>query len=156
MLDMSDYVGKCWEDYLSHRSPVMYVRCVFDEAKKRAKGKDLISKATKALVELSRKKSPDDFISLQELQQYAGITRTTSTGLWIWLKGPAAVVEKQPGVRAYRIRNEFYEAFQRLFDREVVKPARHCILELQGLGKEVWAGIDAQAYVDRERSAWAG
>jgi hypothetical protein len=30
------------------------------------------------------------------------------------------------------------------------------ILELQGLGKEIWAGIDAQEYVDHERASWNG
>ena len=30
------------------------------------------------------------------------------------------------------------------------------ILELQGLGKEIWHGIDAQEYVDRERASWNG
>jgi len=30
------------------------------------------------------------------------------------------------------------------------------ILELQGLGKEIWQGIDAQEYVDRERTSWNG
>jgi hypothetical protein len=34
--------------------------------------------------------------------------------------------------------------------------ARHSILELRGLGKEIWQGIDAQEYVDRERSSWNG
>jgi hypothetical protein len=33
---------------------------------------------------------------------------------------------------------------------------RRSILELQGLGKEIWQGIDAQEYVDRERAAWNG
>jgi hypothetical protein len=33
---------------------------------------------------------------------------------------------------------------------------RTSILELQGLGKEIWNGIDAQEYVDRERAAWNG
>lgn len=28
------------------------------------------------------------------------------------------------------------------------------ILELQGLGKELWAGIDAADHVERERAAW--
>ncbi|NER39230.1 MAG: hypothetical protein F6J93_35645 [Oscillatoria sp. SIO1A7] len=35
------------------------------------------------------------------------------------------------------------------------KPKRS-ILELEGLGKEVWEGIDAQEYVDRERGKWNG
>jgi hypothetical protein len=34
--------------------------------------------------------------------------------------------------------------------------ARTSILELQGLGKEIWAGVDAQEYVDRERASWNG
>lgn len=32
----------------------------------------------------------------------------------------------------------------------------HSILELQGLGKEIWQDIDAQKYVDRERASWDG
>lgn len=30
------------------------------------------------------------------------------------------------------------------------------ILELQGLGKDIWRAIDAQEYVDRERASWNG
>lgn len=30
------------------------------------------------------------------------------------------------------------------------------ILELQGLGKAIWQGVDAQEYVDRERAARNG
>jgi hypothetical protein len=30
------------------------------------------------------------------------------------------------------------------------------ILELQGLGKEIWREIDAQEYIDQERSSWNG
>lgn len=33
---------------------------------------------------------------------------------------------------------------------------QHSILELRGLGKEVWEGIDAQEYVNQERDAWGG
>jgi hypothetical protein len=33
---------------------------------------------------------------------------------------------------------------------------RTSILDLQGLGKEIWKGIDAQEYVDRERASWNG
>jgi hypothetical protein len=32
----------------------------------------------------------------------------------------------------------------------------HSFLELEGLGKEVWEGIDAQEYINRERDAWSG
>jgi hypothetical protein len=33
---------------------------------------------------------------------------------------------------------------------------RRSILELEGLGKEIWQGIDAQEYVNRERASWNG
>ena len=33
---------------------------------------------------------------------------------------------------------------------------KRSILELEGLGKEVWESIDAQQYVDRERDSWTG
>jgi hypothetical protein len=31
---------------------------------------------------------------------------------------------------------------------------RHSILEFEGLGKEIWEGIDVQAYIDQERDSW--
>lgn len=39
--------------------------------------------------------------------------------------------------------------------RMLVKPKRS-ILELEGLGKEVWHGLDAQEYVNQERASWNG
>lgn len=33
---------------------------------------------------------------------------------------------------------------------------RRSILELRGLGKEIWEGIDAQNYVEQERASWNG
>jgi hypothetical protein len=35
------------------------------------------------------------------------------------------------------------------------KPKRS-IMELEGLGKEIWQGIDAQEYVNQERDSWNG
>ena len=34
------------------------------------------------------------------------------------------------------------------------KKQKHNLIELQGLGAEVWKGIDAQEYVRRERESW--
>ncbi len=39
--------------------------------------------------------------------------------------------------------------------RVIPKP-QHSITELRGLGKEIWNGIDAQEYVDRERASGNG
>ena len=33
---------------------------------------------------------------------------------------------------------------------------RRSILELRGLGKEVWQGVDAAEYVRHERASWCG
>lgn len=33
---------------------------------------------------------------------------------------------------------------------------KHSVLELRGLGKEIWEGIDPQEYVDGERTSWGG
>lgn len=34
------------------------------------------------------------------------------------------------------------------------KDINHSIMELKGLGKGLWKGIDAQEYVDQERESW--
>ena len=33
-------------------------------------------------------------------------------------------------------------------------PGRRSLLDLEGLGAEVWGGLDAQAYVNHERDSW--
>ena len=40
--------------------------------------------------------------------------------------------------------------------RSKVKKKKCSILELEGLGKEIWESIDAQEYIDRERDSWTG
>jgi hypothetical protein len=40
--------------------------------------------------------------------------------------------------------------------RQDVGQKRRSILELQGLGKEVWQDIDPEEYIDRERDSWNG
>jgi hypothetical protein len=39
--------------------------------------------------------------------------------------------------------------------RVTPKPKRN-IMELEGLGKEIWQGIDAQEYENQERDSWNG
>lgn len=33
---------------------------------------------------------------------------------------------------------------------------RHSIMELRGLGKEIWEGIDTTEYIRNERASWNG
>ena len=37
---------------------------------------------------------------------------------------------------------------------EPATPKQHSIRELEGLGAEIWQGIDAQEYVNKLRSEW--
>ncbi len=40
--------------------------------------------------------------------------------------------------------------------RQIGPAKRRSIRELRGLGKEIWEGVDAQEYVDKERESWGG
>jgi predicted nucleotidyltransferase len=43
-----------------------------------------------------------------------------------------------------------------LFSRRDASEPAHSLLDLYGLGKHLWDGIDAQTYVERERDSWDG
>lgn len=48
------------------------------------------------------------------------------------------------------------EELAALVRRQVGQPPRRSILELQGLGKEIWQDIDVQEYIEQERASWHG
>ncbi len=48
------------------------------------------------------------------------------------------------------------EELAALVRRRITARPRRSIMELQGLGKEIWRSIDAQEYVDQERTSWNG
>ena len=56
--------------------------------------------------------------------------------------------------RAKRERRSVAQEVIRILDQALSEAAPLSILELQGLGKEVWAGINADKYVRTERQAW--
>ncbi len=37
--------------------------------------------------------------------------------------------------------------------RVTIRP-QHSILEFEGLGKEIWQGIDVEKYIEEERNSW--
>lgn len=43
---------------------------------------------------------------------------------------------------------------QQLALKQVPPKRKHSILELEGLGQEIWKGIDAQEYINQERDSW--
>lgn len=42
------------------------------------------------------------------------------------------------------------------FRGEVDREPSRSLLELQGLGKNVWEGVDVEEYLRQERSSWSG
>ena len=56
--------------------------------------------------------------------------------------------------RAVRERRSVAQEVIRLLEAAVDEPEPLSILELRGLGKEHWQGVDAGRYVDEERSGW--
>lgn len=56
--------------------------------------------------------------------------------------------------RARRERRSVAQEVTVLLTRALESPESISILQLQGLGKELWKGTDAAAHVERERSSW--
>jgi DNA-binding HxlR family transcriptional regulator len=40
--------------------------------------------------------------------------------------------------------------------RDSKNKSQRSIMKLEGMGKDIWQGIDAQKYVERERISWDG
>ena len=38
--------------------------------------------------------------------------------------------------------------------RQFTTQPQHSIMELEGLGKEIWEGIDVEKYIEEERNSW--
>ncbi len=49
---------------------------------------------------------------------------------------------------------QLLETLSRLVRDQVTKVKPHSIMELEGLGAEIWQEIDVQAYIDQERTSW--
>jgi len=56
--------------------------------------------------------------------------------------------------RAQQERRSLAQEVIHLLDHVTQEQPTLSILDLQGLGKECWQGIDAAAYIDEERNSW--
>ena len=56
--------------------------------------------------------------------------------------------------RARRDRRSVAQQVTQILSEALDTPKELSILELRGLGKEIWEGIDAAEYVRRERDSW--
>lgn len=56
--------------------------------------------------------------------------------------------------RAERKHRSISQEVVHILSQVLERPERRSILELRGLGKELWKGIDAAEHVERERDSW--
>lgn len=49
---------------------------------------------------------------------------------------------------------QLLETLSRMVRDQIIEAKLHSIMELEGLGVEIWQNVDAQAYVDKERASW--
>ena len=56
--------------------------------------------------------------------------------------------------RAEQDRRSVAQEVLYVLSRYLQTPARHSIVELRGLGKELWKGIRVDRYLKAERDAW--
>ena len=56
--------------------------------------------------------------------------------------------------RARRERRSVAQQVTEILVRALEEPEPLSILDLQGLGKDHWRGVDAAEHVERERSSW--
>jgi plasmid stability protein len=56
--------------------------------------------------------------------------------------------------RAKRERRSVAQEVIQILDQALTEPPRLSIMDLQGLGKEIWQGINSDQYIQEERRAW--
>ena len=61
---------------------------------------------------------------------------------------------KKLQARAKRERRSVAQEVTHLLDAALDTPAPLSVLELRGLGKDLWTDVDAVAHVQQERAAW--
>ncbi len=59
------------------------------------------------------------------------------------------------GIKTLKINEQLdlIDALSACIKERILKKS-HSIMELEGLGADIWKGIDAQEYVSRERESW--
>jgi plasmid stability protein len=61
---------------------------------------------------------------------------------------------KKLQARAKRERRSVAQEVTHLLSQALESPRRLSILDLRGLGKEHWEGVDGATHVERERASW--
>ncbi len=56
--------------------------------------------------------------------------------------------------RAKRQRRSVAQEVLQILDQALTEPPRLSIMNLQGLGKDIWRNIDSDQYIEAERRTW--
>lgn len=72
------------------------------------------------------------------------------------IKGVPDPIYRKLEARAKRERRSVAQEVIHILSKAVEEPPPLSIMDLEGLGKETWQGIDAAKYVEEERSSWDG
>ena len=56
--------------------------------------------------------------------------------------------------RAKRERRSVAQEVIQILDQALTEPPRLSIMDLHGLGKEIWQGVNSDQYIQEERRAW--
>jgi hypothetical protein len=51
---------------------------------------------------------------------------------------------------------QLMEELASIVSHRKIATSERSIMDLEGLGKDIWQGIDAQEYIDQERQSWNG
>jgi plasmid stability protein len=70
------------------------------------------------------------------------------------IKGLPDPLYRKLKARAKRERRSVAQQVTILLEQALEPAPVHSILELRGLGKELWRGVDAASHVASERAAW--
>jgi hypothetical protein len=49
---------------------------------------------------------------------------------------------------------QLIEELREIVQRQISSKTKHSILELEGLGKELWEKVDVDEYIEQERNSW--
>ena len=70
------------------------------------------------------------------------------------IKNMSDLLYRKLKARARREHRSIAREVTYILEQAVSKPGKYSILELRGLGKEHWRGVDAVKHVAEERRAW--
>jgi len=108
---MAKWIEDCKAEYAKTKNEKKYIDCLLHRIEIQEKHKNLQKRGVKALFELTKEQGYGRLISIQDLRNKSGISRSESQscGLWGWVE--AGVVSC-----FYKVNENFYSAIEQSLD----------------------------------------